>query len=301
MKDGTVSMNDATTLRVVNVEPKVDNTTDLGSSTKYFNDIYGTTHHAEIIKKKASGTNFEIQNNAGATALTISEVVANSSFAGSAAKLTNARAIAISGAVTGTINFDGSANVTIPTVVNHNHDADYVDIDGDTMTGTLTTRALTPSTNTTYAIGGSSSRYTTVYAQVFDGVATSARFADLAENYASDETYEPGTVIMFGGEKEVTLANEFMTTKIAGVVSTNPAHLMNAEMEGDNVVAVALQGRVPCKVVGKIDKGDMIVASDYPGVGVAMNDPKLGSVIGKALQDYNSTDIGTIEVVVGRL
>ena len=301
MKDGTVSMNDATTLRVVNVEPKVDNTTDLGSSTKYFNDIYGTTHHAEIIKKKASGTNFEIQNNAGATALTISEVVANSSFAGSAAKLTNARAIALSGAVTGTINFDGSANVTIPTVVNHNHDADYVDIDGDTMTGTLTTRALTPSTNTTYAIGGSSSRYTTVYAQVFDGVATSARFADLAENYASDETYEPGTVIMFGGEKEVTLANEFMTTKIAGVVSTNPAHLMNAEMEGDNVVAVALQGRVPCKVVGKIDKGDMIVASDYPGVGVAMNDPKLGSVIGKALQDYNSTDIGTIEVVVGRL
>ena len=65
MKDGTVSMNDATTLRVVNLEPKVDNTTDLGSTSKYWNDIYGTTINAEIIKKKQLGTNFEIQNSAG--------------------------------------------------------------------------------------------------------------------------------------------------------------------------------------------------------------------------------------------
>jgi hypothetical protein len=92
-----------------------------------------------------------------------------------------------------------------------------------------------------------------------------------------------------------------MTTKIAGVVSTNPAHLMNAEMPGDFVVAVALQGRVPCKVQGKINKGDMLVASDVPGVAVANDNPKLGSVIGKALENYDSTEIGTIEVVVGRL
>jgi hypothetical protein len=123
----------------------------------------------------------------------------------------------------------------------------------------------------------------------------------LAENYLGDNTYEPGTVIMFGGANEVTEANKMMTTKVAGVVSTNPAHLMNADLAGDFVVTVALTGRVPCKVVGNITKGDMIVTSDVPGVGVAMDNPKLGSVIGKALQDYNSTDIGTIEVVVGRL
>ena len=76
---------------------------------------------------------------------------------------------------------------------------------------------------------------------------------------------------------------------------------MNSEMPGDFVVAVALQGRVPCKVIGKVTKGDMIVASDVPGVGVASDNPKLGSVIGKALEDYDSTEVGTIEVVVGRL
>tara|TARA_R110000803_G_scaffold30857_3_gene69262 strand:- start:9691 stop:16278 length:6588 start_codon:yes stop_codon:yes gene_type:complete len=301
MKDGTVSMNDATTLRVVNLEPKVDNTTDLGSSTKYWNDIYGTTLHADIVKKKTLGTNFQIQNSTGATALSVAEVVANSTFAGSAAKLTTARAISVSGAVTGTVNFDGSGAADISTSVNHNHDSDYVDIDGDTMTGTLIGRAIRPSANNTYDLGTTGNKYANVYATLFQGTATSARFADLAENYLGDNTYEPGTVIMFGGVNEVTLANEMMTTKVAGVVSTNPAHLMNADLEGDFVVTVALTGRVPCKVVGNITKGDMIVTSDVPGVGVAIDNPKLGSVIGKALQDYNSTDIGTIEVVVGKL
>jgi len=123
----------------------------------------------------------------------------------------------------------------------------------------------------------------------------------LAENYLGDNTYEPGTVVMFGGANEVTLSKGYMNNKVAGIVSTNPAHLMNAEMAGDFIVPVALQGRVPCKVVGKISKGDMIVASEDPGVGVASDNPKLGSVIGKALNDYDSTEVGTIEVVVGRL
>jgi len=303
MKDGTVSMNDSTVLKVYDLEPKTDNQRDLGSSTKYWNDIYGTTLNAEIIKKKASGTNLTIQNNAGTTALTIAETVANSTFAGSSAKLTTARSITLSGAVTSSaINFDGSANITISTSVNHNHDADYVNVGGDTMTGTLISRAIRPDGNNTYDLGTSGNKYANVWATTFQGTATSARFADLAENYLGDNTYEPGTVIVFGGQNEVTVSQDYMTTKIAGVVSTNPAHLMNSDLAGDFVVTVALQGRVPCKVLGKVNKGDMIVASDVPGVGVASDNPKLGSVIGKALENYdNSTEVGTIEVVVGRL
>ena len=301
MKDGTVSMNDATTLRVHNLEPKADNTTDNGSSTKYWNDTYTTTVNTEVVKKKSNLTNLTIQNSAGTAALTVTEVVANSTFEGSAAKLTTARTIELTGAVTGSVSFDGSGNVSLSTSVNHNHDGDYVNVTGDTMTGTLTTRALTPSANATYNIGSGSARYSNVYADVFNGVATSARFADLAENYLGDNTYEPGTVIVFGGQNEVTVSQEFMTTKIAGIVSTNPAHLMNAELAGDFVVTVALQGRVPCKVSGKISKGDMLVASDVPGVAIASDNPKLGSVIGKALENYDSTEVGTIEVVVGRL
>lgn len=129
--------------------------------------------------------------------------------------------------------------------------------------------------------------------------ATAAQYADLAEKYTSDQEYVPGTIVMFGGNAEVTISED-RTKKVAGVVSTHPAYLMNSHLEGTSV-EVALQGRVPCKVEGTVHKGDMIVAGSTPGVGIAHNDPQLGQVIGKALENYNSTETGMIEVAVGRL
>ena len=129
--------------------------------------------------------------------------------------------------------------------------------------------------------------------------ATAAQYADLAEKYTSDEEYEPGTIVMFGGDAEVTISDD-RTRKVAGVVSTHPAYLMNSHLEGTSV-EVALQGRVPCKVEGVIHKGDMIIAGANPGVGVAESSPYLGQVIGKALEDYNNIEVGMIEVAVGRL
>ena len=85
--------------------------------------------------------------------------------------------------------------------------------------------------------------------------------------------------------------------KVAGVVSTNPAYLMNSDAEG--AVAIALQGRVPCKVKGKVAKGDMMVSAG-DGMAMAHPDPKMGEVIGKALEDHDG-DQGVIEVVVGRM
>jgi hypothetical protein len=134
---------------------------------------------------------------------------------------------------------------------------------------------------------------------ILSTTATAAQYADLAEKYSSDEEYLPGTVVMFGGDKEVTISDE-RTKAVAGVVSSNPAYLMNSMLEGMSV-DVALQGRVQCKVQGFIKKGDMIVAGATPGVGVADDNPILGTVIGKALENYDSTEIGMIEVVVGRL
>jgi len=132
----------------------------------------------------------------------------------------------------------------------------------------------------------------------FSGVATSARYADLAENYVADAYYGPCTVLQFGGLCEVTIAQD-STRAVAGVVSTNPAYLMNSECQGEHVVALALQGRVPCKVRGKISKGDLLVAAG-DGYARSDHDPKLGTVLGKALEDFDGVE-GIIEIVVGRL
>lgn len=137
---------------------------------------------------------------------------------------------------------------------------------------------------------------------VFSGTATSARYADLAERYVSDDAYKAGTILVFGGTKEVTISNTKEDKRIAGVVSTNPAYLMNSDCEGEHVAAIALQGRVPCRVIGKVKKGDIIVSSYVDGVGVVWDEsrnPIAGSVIGKAIENKETYLEKTIEVVVG--
>jgi len=163
-----------------------------------------------------------------------------------------------------------------------------------TMGGTLTSKAILPDATLSYDIGSSGKKYNTIYAK-----ATSAQYADLAEIYESDAEYEVGTVVIFGGEKEITVSSMGADPRVAGVISENPAYLMNNDATGQ---AVALQGKVSCKVVGQISKGDMLVThSQHPGVARKATDPKMGTVIGKALEEYNSTEIGTINIVAGRL
>jgi hypothetical protein len=133
------------------------------------------------------------------------------------------------------------------------------------------------------------------------GSSLQATWADLAEYYTADKEYEPGTVVEFGGDAEVRASTKLGSTRVAGVVSTNPAYVLNEGCQGTRA-CVALQGRVPCKVVGKIQKGDLMVTSQIIGVAVSAGEAaNPGTIIGKALTDYNSDRIGTIEVAVGRL
>jgi hypothetical protein len=120
----------------------------------------------------------------------------------------------------------------------------------------------------------------------------------LAEKYTADAAYAPGTVVVFGGAAEVTVDAVDADRKVAGVVSTNPGFLMNEGLDSEFAVAIALTGRVPCMVVGPVRKGDLMVAAGL-GRARAEQDPKVGSVIGKALEDFDGAE-GTIEVVVGR-
>jgi len=127
-----------------------------------------------------------------------------------------------------------------------------------------------------------------------------ATYADLAEYYEGDKEYEVGTVLIFGGDREVTLANKLEDHRVAGVVTNTAAYIMNNECTGTKVL-IALQGRVPVRVVGKIEKGDLLVTSNINGVAVSVKgNARVGTVIGKSLENYDSDHIGTIEVAVGR-
>ena len=117
--------------------------------------------------------------------------------------------------------------------------------------------------------------------------------------YTADYNYEPGTVLVFGGNKEVTVSTFAQDTRVAGVVSTHPAYLMNDKSEG---VAVALLGKVPVKVFGLISKGDLLT-TDGQNAGHARKavDPKTGTIIGKAMENHGSAGTGMIFVSVGKL
>lgn len=122
--------------------------------------------------------------------------------------------------------------------------------------------------------------------------------ADLAEFYQADQDYEPGTVMEFGGAKEITQGTK-ETRRVAGVVSTNPAQVMNGGAKGQNLLPIALVGRVPCKVIGPVTKGDLMISAGF-GYACSHPNPAIGQVIGKAVQD-NINAKAVIEIVVGRL
>ena len=166
------------------------------------------------------------------------------------------------------------------------------------FTGDLTvTGNILPGANVTYNLGSTSGFWQTIY-----GTASQALYADLAENYQADDNYTSGTVLIFGGNNEVTVSTNSHDTRVAGVVSANPAYLMNSSLNQNNVVALALQGRVPCNVKGPVEKGTLLVSSEIPGVAMACDNINYrpGCVIGKSLESILDQSVKTIEVVVGR-
>ena len=181
-----------------------------------------------------------------------------------------------------TQNGVSDAPITCSTVTATSVQAQTLTTGGNTIAGTITGR---------WTLSGTSpneSRMQATYA------------ADLAENYEGDREYEVGTVLVFGGDKEVTVTAVKGDTRVAGVVSNTAAFTMYEACPGFKNL-VALQGRVPCKVVGRISKGDILITSGIPGVAVAATgDVRVGTVVGKALVAYDSDHIGSIEIAVGR-
>tara|TARA_R110001592_G_scaffold6330_5_gene34122 strand:- start:7736 stop:9859 length:2124 start_codon:yes stop_codon:yes gene_type:complete len=174
--------------------------------------------------------------------------------------------------------------------------------DDATITDKLTAGTLTDGTlsiNSGAITSGVSAVFSgNVTGQYFNGQATSAQYADLAEIYKADDEYEAGTVVKLGGEFEITQTISPEDVGVFGVISTDPAYLMNSDAEG---LPVALTGRVPVKVVGPVEKGDRITSSGTAGHGKSYDeenyDPRV--VIGRSLTDKETDDEGIIEVIIG--
>ena len=258
--------------------------------------------------------------------------------ADTATKLATARAIALTGAVTGTANFDGSAGISISTTATSDPtitlagdlsgSATLTNLGNATLTATIAANSVALGTDTTgnYVAAGATSGSgisgsvsseggtftvtsnatnantgsTIVFrdgsgnfsANVITATTTAARYADLAEKYAADGDIEAGTVVHFAGEGKVASCDTANCRSVAGIISTDPAYLMNSEADG---VALAISGRVPCKVTGAVAAGDLMVSAGN-GMAMANNDAKIGTVIGKAIEAHAGGE-GVIEVL----
>ena len=161
--------------------------------------------------------------------------------------------------------------------------------------------ALTATANTVAVRDTNASLTANIFIGNLTGTAANAKYADLAENFRSDMLYTVGTVLMLGGNAEVTIA-ERDSTALVGTVSDKPGFLMNSELDGEYVLAVAYVGRVPCRVEGPINRGDLLVVGNNAGVAISSisTTDLFGKVVGKALESSDGTK-ELIEIVVGRL
>jgi hypothetical protein len=159
---------------------------------------------------------------------------------------------------------------------------------------TLNVNATSANTASTVVARDGSGNFS---AGVVSATATTARYADLAENYSADAVYDAGTVVVFGGDAEITECSGDEDYRVAGVVSTDPAYLMNSELAGGT--PVALCGRVPVKVSGPIGKGELLVTSSIPGraKGADPESVKSGTIIGKAISE-NEDGNGVVEALI---
>ena len=176
------------------------------------------------------------------------------------------------------ITFDGNVNFT-------GGDVNFSNI---ILSGCITTTCIT--TGDPLTAGEVTGTWTLSAGSTFE-----ATYADLAERFEADEDYEPGTVVKLGGSKEITMCDRTMCNEVFGVVSTNPAYVMNA----GGGIPVALQGRTPVKLIGSVKKGERLVSAGQPGYAMALKedkyyDPRI--VIGRSLED---TDGDTVMAVIG--
>jgi hypothetical protein len=169
------------------------------------------------------------------------------------------------------------------------------------VTGNITATApIMPVSTGTVNIGSPTNKFANVHANYLVGTSVQSQYADLAERFAADAVYPAGTVVALGGIKEITAAVEELTEDVFGVISTKAGFLMNGDA-GSNEThpAIAVQGRVPVRVIGTVRKGDRLVSAGA-GLARAANRAEITAfnVIGRSLETKTTADEGTVEAIV---
>ena len=304
---GNTTSGNLLTSGLISATSTITGTSHLGAVVS----VTGAVTAASVVGGVITGTSTSVSG--GVTAASVSggvitgsstSVTGTQTAASTVGGVITGSSISVSGAVTGASVVGGVITGTSTSVTGSQTAASTVGgvITGSSLsvtTGTITGgNIVNGNGNGVGNIGSSTTYFNTVFAK-----ATSAQYADLAEMYCGDKLYSPGTVVDFGGTNEITTTAKSHSTRVAGIISTNPSYLMNSALDCTTALEVALVGRVPCSVVGTIHKGDRLVSSDLPGVAQALNMSQYqpGCIIGKSLEDYNSAEPGVIEVAVGRV
>jgi len=244
-------------------------------------NVNATTHTGTTVSVSGTITGGNILAGSGIITTTGNvlggNILAGSGIITTTGNVLGGNILAGSGIITTTGNISG-ANVNATT-----HTGTTVSVTGNITGANLSIGNIVTTGNTVSNIGSLSNQFNTVFA-----LATSAQYADLAENYQADAEYSPGTVVVFGGDKEITVTTELADERVAGVVSTNPAYLMNS---GESGLPIALRGKVPVRVVGLVAKGDSLVTSTAPGVAISVGRDRTyaQAVFAKSLES-NTTD-----------
>jgi hypothetical protein len=253
-----------TTVLTLNQNVVIPNTTwgiNLGSTSSTFNNIFVNTVTTQVVSAIS----------VGAQTVTANTVTAN----------------VFVGQIQG--NITGNVRAAIVTATNYFSGTLLGPMSGNVTTGLI--QATGGQETSTAQIKG-------VWSLVGNSKFQATYAADLAEFYEGDAVYEPGTVVVIGGDKEVTMSSTSADIRVAGVISENAAYEMYAACPGHKNL-IALKGRIPCKVVGPINKGDLLITSNVPGHAMATTmDINANAVIGKALESFDSESLGVIEIKV---
>jgi hypothetical protein len=313
------------------IVPSTNSTFNFGSAAAKFNTIYATSFNGTATDALSLGgisassyvrsdvsvpmnTPLTILNNTGLTIGAASDFTINVTSSPNAVNLkgnTSGKGMNLSvnvgGVPTNAMSIDGATGlVTVvgaPTtglgIATRQYVIDQVAL-GASASFTSINSNLLPSVTNTWNIGSAGVKWNTVYATTFNGNASTANYADLAERFAADRVYTPGTVVELGGVEEITAAMGDLSENVFGVISTQAAYLMNASAGTDSThPPIAMQGRVPVRVIGKVAKGDRLVSAGN-GLARAASRSEITpfNVIGRSLTNKTTTVEGTVEAIV---